>query len=152
LKDFESGTKFSPVLIDSIPSDSNLEKILFVSGKLYYDLARELKARALEHRIALVRIEELCPFPFAQVRHALTQLARSTKPKLLWAQEEPRNQGPYSHVAPRFQAILDKLEWDGNVRLEYVGRKESEVPAVGVSKWHARELAELLERALAVAA
>jgi len=123
---------------------SSVERVVLLSGKFYYELAKERGARGLDEKVALIRIEELCPFPFSVLAETLSRYSHVRD--LYWVQEEPRNQGAWTHVAPRIASVLDSLRaektktngdptgnWNNSV-LRYIGRKEDAVPAVGVGK------------------
>ncbi|KAG8753836.1 hypothetical protein FRC12_011399 [Ceratobasidium sp. 428] len=147
LADMDVGTEFLPVLADpSVVPGTPQDRVLLVSGKIYYDLVRERKARGLDDSVAIVRIEEIAPFPFAALEEVLRDCA-APGADIRWAQEEPRNQGPWSHVECRINSVLEKL--DGGHHLLYVGRRESPVPAVGVGSWHKAESAKLFDDAFA---
>jgi probable 2-oxoglutarate dehydrogenase E1 component DHKTD1 len=139
LAELAPGTKFQPVLADPVASGPSVERVVLLSGKLYYDLVKARAALGLDARVALVRIEELCPFPFAALRAALAQYP-DTK-EVRWVQEEPRNQGAYTHVAPRAAHALHEL---GLGPLVYAGRREAAVPAPGVGKTYADEQKRVL--------
>lgn len=142
------GTSFQPVITDSRVQPSEVRKVLLLSGKIYYDLDRELKARNLTGEIALIRVEELCPFPFERLAEVLAPYAAlEHTPDICWVQEEARNQGAWTHVALRIDEVFNAL--GKQVRLGYIGRKESEVPAVGIAQLHQQHLRELLDRAVA---
>ena len=127
------GTKFHPVLPDALPPTSSVERVIVMSGKLHYDLVRERAARGLDGRAAIVRIEELAPFPFAHLADVLRPYTGMSKDvEWVWVQEEPRNQGAWSHVKDRLDTVLQDLGVQGGVR--YVGRQESAVPAPGIGK------------------
>lgn len=64
LDEIEPGTSFKPIYPDPIVKTDSVKKILFCSGKVYYDLVTERHDRKLDEQIAIVRIEQLCPFPF----------------------------------------------------------------------------------------
>jgi probable 2-oxoglutarate dehydrogenase E1 component DHKTD1 len=104
--------------------------VVLLSGKLYYEVLKERQSRNLEDTIALVRIEELTPFPFKEVEDALRLFPSAAE--YVGLQEEPRNQGAYSHFAGCISSVLQRLK--GDVNLRYVGRKESSIPAPGVGK------------------
>lgn len=155
MAELSDGTRFSPVLAPAPPSSAGPRptRINLVSGKIYYELAKELQSRNLTADIELIRIEELCPFPFSELQAVLAprlQQAKEagTKLDICWVQEEAKNQGAFPHVGPRIQTLLDKM--GSGKKLSYEGRKESAVPAVGVGKWHAAEHAALLESAMRV--
>ena len=129
------GTQFQPVLPDAGRSANDVERVILMSGKLYYDLVKERAARGLEGRVAIVRIEELAPFPFFQLADVLRPYTRSSKDvEWVWVQEEPRNQGAWSHVKDRLEVMLKELSnvREGTVR--YVGRREDAVPVVAIGQ------------------
>ena len=133
LADMSPGTKFHPVLPDALPPTSGVERVILMSGKLYYDLIKERAARGLDGRVAIVRIEELAPFPFAHLADVLQPYTGMSKDvEWVWVQEEPRNQGAWSHVKDRLDTVLKDLGVQQGVR--YVGRRESAVPAPGIGK------------------
>jgi probable 2-oxoglutarate dehydrogenase E1 component DHKTD1 len=142
LEDLAPGTKFQPVLADPTTSDSSIERVVLLSGKLYYELTKARAARGLDNRVALVRVEELCPFPFAAIREVLARYTNAAEVR--WVQEEPRNQGAYPHVAPRVAHVLQEL---GRRPLVYAGRKEAAVPAPGVGRTYAEEQKQVLAAA-----
>lgn len=101
------GTHFQPVLQDSSISDtSKVEKVVFLSGKFYYDLVKEREARGFNERIALIRIEELSPFPKKEILKEIEKY--STAKEFVWCQEEPQNAGAYAFIAPRLAQLLPK--------------------------------------------
>ncbi|MCP5111602.1 MAG: multifunctional oxoglutarate decarboxylase/oxoglutarate dehydrogenase thiamine pyrophosphate-binding subunit/dihydrolipoyllysine-residue succinyltransferase subunit, partial [bacterium] len=112
--------------------------VLFCSGKVYYDLldAREKRQAA---DTAIVRFEQLYPFPAAQIREVLG--AYSPTAEVVWVQEEPVNMGPWRFVREQLQPLLDPSKRT----LRYAGRAESASPATGSYKRHLEELAEVLE-------
>lgn len=127
---------------------SDVRKVLLLSGKIYYELDREIKARNLTDKIALIRVEELCPFPFERLAAALAPyMSLEQAPEICWVQEEARNQGAWSHAALRIDEVFNALGKPG--RLQYIGRRESDVPAAGIAHLHQRQWRELLEQALA---
>lgn len=131
VKDFVSG-KFQEVIGDSYVTNKDVDKVLFCSGKMYFDLLEEQKKRKAKN-IAIVRIEQLYPWPQKQVEAILKKYRN---PKLVWVQEEPQNMGAWSYVATRID--LD---------MEGVSRKISASPATGFAKIHKEEQAELVKKA-----
>ena len=91
MSELAHGTKLQPVLDDpSIIADpSRVSCVVLLTGKLYYDLAKERTARGLDGRGALVQIGELSPFPFADVRAVLARYAGAGE--VIRMQEEPQN-------------------------------------------------------------
>lgn len=133
LSELLPGTRFQPVLPDAHPATAKIERVVLLSGKLYYDLAKERASRGLEDRVALVRVEELAPFPFTELADVLEPYTGGGKtPEWMWVQEEPRNQGAWGHVKDRLGVVLSGLGVKGEVR--YMGRKEDAVPATGTGK------------------
>ncbi|KAJ2964596.1 hypothetical protein NQZ79_g439 [Umbelopsis isabellina] len=139
LSEMAEGTSFKPVLgDDSVTDGSSVEKVVFVSGKLYYDLVKERENRGLSDKVALCRIEELCPFPRNEIA---SELSKYTNAKdYVWCQEEPQNGGAYSFMLPRLSKVLPSGQ-----SLQYVGRAPLAAPAVGISQRHREEQASILK-------
>lgn len=85
-------------------SSFRVEKVILCSGKHYYALAQERDRLSQTSTIALVRIEELCPFPTADINKEISKYSNAKK--IIWAQEEPRNMGAWNFVVPRFESQL----------------------------------------------
>lgn len=141
------GTRFRPVLstIDEANA-SRVERVVLLSGKLYYDIVKEVAARGLSDRVALIRLEELCPFPFVELASVLEPFGNAEE--FLWMQEEARNQGAWPHVMPRLEEVFASLHPSKRVVVKYRGRPMSAVPATGVSRWHAAEHAAIVDGAV----
>ena len=133
IHDLVSGS-FKPV-IDSSLDPERTETLVFVSGKAYYEIEKERKQRDLNN-IAIVRIEELSPFPFKETKEIFKKYAKAKK--VVWFQEESQNMGTYSYAVPRLQAQTP-------LNISYVGRNASAAPATGISKVHKQELSDLLK-------
>ncbi|KAI6039566.1 thiamine diphosphate-binding protein [Pisolithus marmoratus] len=133
LSDMLPGTKFHPVIPDITPTNT-VERVILMSGKLYYDLVKERAARNLDERVAIIRIEELAPFPFAELTDVLRPYTSNGMNRIewTWVQEEPKNQGAWGHVKDRLAVVLRALGSDGHVK--YVGRREDAVPAPGIGE------------------
>ena len=76
---------------------NEVKKIVFCSGKTYYDLHAERQNRQLDSQVAIVRIEQLCPFPFDLIR---AELEKYPNAKICFAQEEHKNMGPVRYEQP----------------------------------------------------
>ena len=113
-----------------------MEKVIFVSGKHYYTLAKHREENKIE-KTAIIRLETLCPFPAAKLQEELKKYKKATS--FVWSQEEHRNMGCWSFVAPRFRNIL-------GVELSYAGRQELCQPAVGVGQVHQQENRDILQQ------
>ncbi|OAX34146.1 dehydrogenase E1 and transketolase domain-containing protein 1 [Rhizopogon vinicolor AM-OR11-026] len=141
-------TSFQPILRDTatFTDPKAVQRVVLLSGKVYYDLAKERAVRNLESRIALVRIEELAPFPFAALSDELAPYADTNKHlEVLWVQEEPRNQGAWRHVKERIEGVLKELGLEG--RVVYRGRREDAVPAPGIGKMYGVQQRAVIESA-----
>ncbi|GLB42448.1 putative 2-oxoglutarate dehydrogenase C-terminal [Lyophyllum shimeji] len=143
MSDMGEGTHFQPVLDDPIADATQVKRVILVSGKVYYDLIKEREARGLNDSVAFVRIEELSPFPFKQLAATLRRYTRASE--FFYLQEEPRNQGAYSHVASRIGPVFEAIGYEGV--LEYLGRKESAVPAPGIGKLYSVQQKAVIEAA-----
>jgi 2-oxoglutarate dehydrogenase E1 component len=134
-EEFTSGG-FRPVIGDTAVDPAAVTKVVFSTGKVYYDLAAERERRGARD-VALVRLERLYPLPVAEVR---AELARYTGARtFVWAQEEPANQGAWPFVALNLAEQLD-----GAPKLRRVSRPASSSPAVGSAKRHQAEQQALL--------
>ncbi|HEX4117920.1 MAG TPA: 2-oxoglutarate dehydrogenase E1 component [Rhizomicrobium sp.] len=148
LSDMEASNSFHRVLRDqaeavpgattiTLAKDADIKRVILCSGKVYYDLMEEREKRG-ENRIQILRLEQLYPFPDSVLTE---ELNRFPKAELVWCQEEPKNQGAWTFVAPRLEALTG-----GKPR--YVGRPEYASTAAGLMKQHLAELAQFLNDAL----
>ncbi len=129
---------FRPVLAGGVASDA--ERVLLCSGKIGHELIAEAGRRG-EGRTAVVRLEQLVPFPEAALSAELRRHPGARR--ILWVQEEPGNMGPLFYVRPRLQALA------GERPLSAVHRSESASPATGSARAHAIEQEALLSLAYA---
>ncbi|WP_448809411.1 multifunctional oxoglutarate decarboxylase/oxoglutarate dehydrogenase thiamine pyrophosphate-binding subunit/dihydrolipoyllysine-residue succinyltransferase subunit [Agromyces bauzanensis] len=135
--DFTNG-RFEPVIDDArIADKAAVKRVVFLSGKLYYDLAAELEKNP-NPEIAVVRVEQLYPLPAVELKTVADSYPNA---ELMWAQDEPENQGAW----PYFIIETNKL---GPRTVTVVSRPASASPATGSAKRHAAEQAELVRRAL----
>ena len=125
--------------IDDI-DPAKVKYVLLCSGKVYYELLHERRAKK-RNDIAIVRVEQLYPFPGPELNELLKCYDKTDE--LVWVQEEPKNQGAWDFVKPRIPAMLDR-QWN----LSYVGRESSSAPAVGSAKLHAVQQRDLVDRAI----
>jgi 2-oxoglutarate dehydrogenase E1 component len=133
--------RFHPVIDETGLIDAaRVERVVLCSGKVYFDLL-EARGAAEEARVALVRIEELYPFPIDEYKSAL---GRYTNAKdVVWCQEEPQNQGAWYQIRHRLQAPLASGQ-----TLVYAGRESASAPATGIHALHQREQEALVAAAL----
>uniref|UniRef100_A0A672RFK4 2-oxoglutarate dehydrogenase complex component E1 n=1 Tax=Sinocyclocheilus grahami TaxID=75366 RepID=A0A672RFK4_SINGR len=104
------GTHFQRVIPDDGPATQNpseVKRIVFCTVKVYYELARERKARNVEDSVAITRIEQLSPFPFDLVK---AETEKYPNADLVWCQEEHKNQGYYDYVKPRMRTPIDRAK------------------------------------------
>jgi 2-oxoglutarate dehydrogenase E1 component len=100
------GTSFNRIYKETGPASNNpdaVEKVVFCSGKVYYDLIVERKKLNLDEKIAIVRIEQLSPFPFDLVKQEILKYKNA---KICYSQEEHKNAGAYEYTRARLQTIL----------------------------------------------
>jgi 2-oxoglutarate dehydrogenase E1 component len=135
LKAFTSGT-FEELIDDNSVKAADVKRVVFCTGKLYYELLEQRDAGNLKH-VALVRIEQLYPFPMQQFEAVLKKYSKAKQ--LVWAQEEPENMGAWMYLLRKLRHLTD---------LEVVARAESGSPATGSSKRHAVEQKALVAKAL----
>jgi len=131
--------KFRNVL-DEVDEIESPRRILFCSGKVYYDLLQE-RRRMVKPDIVILRVEQLYPYPEKRIAHLLEKY-RSAK-EVFWVQEEPKNMGAWSFIMP----LLSEQLLPGQT-LRYVGRPASASPATGYIKKHEQEQAALVREAL----
>jgi 2-oxoglutarate dehydrogenase E1 component len=151
LEELALGT-FQPVIDDPTRPEA-VDRVLLCSGKIYYALAKAQaeQAKALEgtgrrESTAIVRLEQVYPFPDAELRK-LFEKYRGAR-EVFWVQEEPENQGAWSFVRPRLEALYEGMHNIG-LHLEYVGRDEAASPAAGSHYVHTEEEAQLVREAFA---
>ena len=140
-----SGFKFVIPETDELVAPDQVKRVVICSGKVYYDLLAERRARGIKD-VAIVRLEQLYPFP---VRGLKTAIEAYTKAEVVWCQEEPENNGGWTFVDRRIEAVLTCLDGVAK-RPRYVGRKAAASPATGLAKVHAAEQAALVDEALTV--
>ena len=147
LADFGPSTRFHRVLteVDPLVADADVRRIVFCSGKVYYDLLQERRRRELTD-VALIRVEQLYPWPRNRV---FEQIAKYPKAEVVWCQEEPANNGGWQFVLPRLINILEEQRRPRIIPF-YVGRKAAASPATGLFKTHDEEQRRLVEEALTV--
>ncbi|MCO4101453.1 2-oxoglutarate dehydrogenase E1 component [Gemmatimonas sp.] len=135
LDDFVHGS-FQAVIDDPITSQhrDDVRRIVFCTGKLYYDLSL---SPTRNPQVALVRVEELYPWPHEEIQR-IVDLYPAVE-QVVWAQEEPKNQGAWTYVQPRLRASAGAA-----VGVRYVGRPERASPAEGFADAHQAEQARIV--------
>jgi 2-oxoglutarate dehydrogenase E1 component len=145
LDEMVPGTSFHRVIGESemIATDDEVRRVVLCSGKVYFDLAKARAANG-DDRVALVRMEQLYPFPSNAVAKVLQ---RYRKAEVVWCQEEPQNMGAWNFLDRRIEQVLGTLDIAAK-RPSFAGRAEAASPATGLFKRHAEEQAHLVADAL----
>jgi len=136
-------------VIPATADPARAKRLIFCSGKVYYDLQKSLQANeAAQRTCAIARIEQYYPFPEEEVQ---TELARYKNVKdVLWVQEEPANMGAWTFLRNYFDELLETLRGDCLHRIRYVGRPASASTATGSAKVHDLEQKKIVHEALDV--
>jgi 2-oxoglutarate dehydrogenase E1 component len=129
------------VLDDPDADPAAVRRLLLCSGKVAIDLLDHSSDN--RSALAIVRIEQLYPFPTAEVEQILARY--SSAQEVVWVQEEPANMGAWDFVYPHLHDLLEH-----RLPLRYVGRPDRSSPAEGSSAWHAVNQKTLIEEAFAV--
>jgi 2-oxoglutarate dehydrogenase E1 component len=124
-------------VIDDPSHPKNATRLLFCSGKVYYDLIENRK----RDDIAIIRVEQLYPLHEEKITAILKDYSKVSE--CFWVQEEPQNQGAYSYIQPLLQNLLPE-----NLSLRYAGRDRGASTAAGTSALHKKELEKFLKEAL----
>lgn len=117
-----------------------VKRVVLCSGKVYYDLLEQRRANN-QTDVAIIRLEQLYPYPHDDVKKALEPYAHVTD--YVWCQEEPQNQGAWYCSKHNFEASIPD-----NARLKYAGRPASASPAVGYMSLHTKQQKQLVDDAL----
>lgn len=144
LEDLSAGT-FQPVIdeIDDLDA-SKVKRVVFCSGKVYYDLLERRREEKVDE-VAIVRLEQLYPFPYDEMLKAVGRYSNAAD--FVWCQEEPRNQGSWRSNRHRLERITPKTS-----RMEFAGRTPSASPASGYHSQHVIEQKRLVDEALGIIA
>jgi 2-oxoglutarate dehydrogenase E1 component len=144
-EDFQGASHFMRILSDPTPpDDKDVKRLVLCSGKVAYDLI-EARDAAGDKETAIVRIEQLYPFPGEPLVKRLKQMILLED--VVWAQEEPRNNGSWFFVESFIEECLASAKCAA-ARPRYAGRKASASPATGLMKRHQTEQAALVADAL----
>jgi 2-oxoglutarate dehydrogenase E1 component len=134
--------RFHPVLDDAaLTNPAAVRRVVLTSGRIYYTLLEAREERGLEDA-ALVRVEQMYPFPRTELIEVLARYGQARD--IRWVQEEPANMGAWRALRHRIEGVLP-----ADATLSLVARKASPTPAVGFYAAHAEEEKELVDRSLA---
>jgi 2-oxoglutarate dehydrogenase complex dehydrogenase (E1) component-like enzyme len=120
--------KFETIITRVIPQKDR--RVLFVSGKIYYDLIAKFPNECI------IRIEQLNPFPYEELRNFFKNEFFG---EIIWFQEEPENMGAYSWIEPRLSNLFEK-------KVRYIGRPPAASPATGIPSMHKQETEALFDQ------
>ena len=134
---------FKCVIDDEIDDSKSITKVVMCSGKVFYDLVKKRNDKEIKN-IAIIRIEQLYPFPYDDLEEILTKYENANE--FIWCQEEPLNQGAWFSHRHRIQRVLDRLGESNEVNL--VSRPAAAAPAVGLMKLHLQQQEDLINEAI----
>jgi len=145
LEELAEGT-FQVVIGETDDLDpAGIERIILCSGKVYYDLRQERRSRNIEN-IAIVRLEQLYPFPSEALHDVLSQFPNFTE--VVWCQEEPMNQGAWYSSQHHMRRVTQEVKPE--VNLTYAGREASAAPAAGYPALHLEQMRLFIDQALTI--
>ncbi len=145
LSEMAEGSHFRFVIpeVETIAAPDQVKRVVISTGKVYYDLVAERQAKGVKD-VALVRLEQIYPFPAKSLQAAIAPYVNA---EVAWCQEEPMNNGAWSFVDRRIEAVLACAKGRATRPL-YVGRDDAASPATGLAKVHAAQQAKLVSEAL----
>jgi 2-oxoglutarate dehydrogenase E1 component len=132
IEDFTKGG-FKEVMDDVSANPKEVNKLVFCTGKVYYDLLAQKEATNAKD-IALIRLEQLYPLPLNQINEIVKKYSNAKN--YIWAQEEPENMGAWTFILTRLR----------HIPFDFVGRPESASPATGYYKIHNKQQQEILDK------
>ncbi|HEX3157243.1 MAG TPA: 2-oxoglutarate dehydrogenase E1 component [Gemmatimonadaceae bacterium] len=130
---------FQPVIDDASAQPEAVRRVVLCTGKVFYDLTKDARPA----HVAVVRVEELAPWPADRLRAVLDRYPKATE--VVWVQEEPNNMGAWTYAEPKLRQLLG-----GGAAPRYIGRPERASPAEGYTGNHQVEQARIVAEALAV--
>ncbi|UCC56134.1 MAG: 2-oxoglutarate dehydrogenase E1 component [Gammaproteobacteria bacterium] len=134
---------FKPVIGEVDSQDKTaITRLVMCSGKVYYDLLERRREAGLDH-VAILRLEQLYPFPWRLLRGELAHYPNVTE--YVWCQEEPMNQGAWYNTRHKLEEVVGE-----DFKLHYTGREASPAPAVGYPKLHVQQQKALVSDALGI--
>lgn len=138
IKDFTEGV-FQEVIDDVTANAKSVKKVVFCTGKIFYDLS-ETKTKEGHEDLAIIRIEQLYPFPFKQINDVVSKYKNASE--YLWVQEESENMGAWVHILLNFR----KVKLIEGKTIKYVGRIATASPATGYAKLHLAQEKDILNK------
>lgn len=154
VEDFTGESHFEWIIPDpehgaSIAEPDSIERVILCSGQVYAALHKHRAADLDNLRTtAITRIEQLNPFPWAQLKENLDTYPNAKT--IVWAQEEPLNAGAWSFTQPRIETLLNETKYHNRRHVMYAGRNPSASVATGLKASHMKEEQDLLDVAFNV--
>ncbi|KIH60595.1 oxoglutarate dehydrogenase (succinyl-transferring), E1 component [Ancylostoma duodenale] len=142
VEDFMPGTHFQRVIPEVGPpsqNSANVQRLVFCTGKVYYDLVNARKHVGKDDTVAICRVEQISPFPYDLIQ---AECQKYPGAELIWSQEEHKNMGAWGFVQPRFNSLLQAE----NRVIQYTGRHPSASPATGNKFTHLLEQKDMMSR------
>lgn len=142
LSEFTDGA-YKPVITDpQLHQSQKVKRVILCSGQVYYDVLEARKQRECEDEVAIVRLEQLYPFPVAELNDVLASWPNCYE--WIWLQEEPENQGAWRQIRHELAALkINTPYW------QYAGRPAAAAPATGYGRVHKQQIDEFLAAAFA---
>ncbi len=142
LSEFTDGA-YKPVVTDpQLHQSQKVKRVILCSGQVYYDVLEARKQREHEDEVAIVRLEQLYPFPVAELNDVLASWPNCCE--WIWLQEEPENQGAWRQIRHELAALkINTPYW------QYAGRPAAAAPATGYGRVHKQQIDEFLAAAFA---
>ena len=142
LCEFTDGA-YKPVITDpQLHQSQKVKRVILCSGQVYYDVLEARKQREHEDEVAIVRLEQLYPFPVAELNDVLASWPNCCE--WIWLQEEPENQGAWRQIRHELAALkINTPYW------QYAGRPAAAAPATGYGRVHKQKIDEFLAAAFA---
>ena len=131
-----------------IKSPNEIDRVILCTGQVYVALHKHRASHPELNNTAITRIEQLNPFPWAQLRENLDQYPNAKT--IVWAQEEPLNAGAWSFTQPRIETLLNETQHHDRKHVMYAGRNPSASVATGLKGTHMKEELDMLEMAFGV--
>ncbi|KAA6410782.1 MAG: oxoglutarate dehydrogenase (succinyl-transferring) E1 component [Lasallia pustulata] len=152
IDDFSGESHFQWIIPDpehnkTIAAPEEIERVILCTGQVYVALHKH-RANKEYKNAAITRIEQLNPFPWAQLRENLDMYPNAKN--IVWCQEEPLNAGAWSFTQPRIETLLNETEHHNRKHVLYAGRNPSASVATGLKSTHMKEEMDLLEHAFSV--
>jgi 2-oxoglutarate dehydrogenase E1 component len=136
-----TNSRFFEILSDTEAAPKKVERVIFCSGKVYYDLIKYRRENNLKDAAAIIRIEQLYPLYKEKVSRLAKPFANAKK--FVWCQEEPENMGAWTFILPQLLNLFPSY-------IHYAGRPASASPAAGTMQAHQAQQAALVKQAFEV--